>query len=108
MNPVSIFMLLCAIVPQLSCLINPSSIILPQLSRLNYHASTIIPLRSRLYDPAPNIVSVPSCRKFNLVQKENMTLLRKSIITFQENNEIEVNRTIDWYREVEWKFGMKP
>jgi hypothetical protein len=105
---IGLFLLLCSIVPHISCLINPSSIIVSQLSRLNYPASTFIPLRLRLNEPAPNIVSVLSCRKFNVEQKENMTLLHKSIITFQENNEMEVNRTIDWYREVEWKFGMKP
>ena len=90
-----LFLLLCSIVPHISCLINHSSIIVSQPSRLNNHASTFIPLRLRLNEPAPNIVSVLSCRKFNVEPKENMTLL-------------EVNRTIDWYREVEWKFGMKP
>ena len=110
MIPVSLFLLLCASgIPQLACLSNPSSFITPLLPRLNYHASTIMPLRSRPYDPpTPTIVSVLSCRKFNVEQKQNVTRLQKFNLTFEENMEIEVNRTIDWYREDEWKFGLKP
>ena len=108
MIPVRLLLLLCAIVPQLSCLVNPSSSIVPHLSPFNYHTSTIRPLRTRLYDPSQTIVSALRCRDFNVEQKENMTRLRKFNITFLENAEIEVNRTMDLYREEEWKFGRKP
>ena len=93
MIPVDLFLLLCAsgIVPQLSCLRNPSAFITPQLPRLNHHASTFMPLRSRLYDPAPTIVSVLSCRKFNVENKGNMTHLEKFNLTLEEIMEIEVN-----------------
>jgi hypothetical protein len=105
MIPFSLFLLLCASSfvpqPQLSCLRNPSAFITPQLPRLNHHASTFMPLRSRLYDPAPTIVSVLSCRKFNVERehdpprkvqfKGNMTRLEKFNLTFEEVMEIEVN-----------------
>ena len=108
MMPVRLLLLLCAIVPQLSCLVNPSSSIVPQLSPFIYHTSTTRPLRTRLYDPPPGIVPALRCRDFTVEPKRNMTRLREFDITFQENAEIEVNRTMDWYREEEWKFGRKP